>query len=66
MKVKLTVPRACAKTSYRAGDEIEVTDAEAKRMIAAGLATAVDAKVSKASGKTTVETAAAAPQAETR
>lgn len=41
MKIKLTTARATASGSESAGDEIEVSAAEAKRMIDAGQATPV-------------------------
>lgn len=49
MKIKLIVSRAGAGFAQNAGDEIEVGDAEAIRMIAAGQAEAVrSATVEKA------------------
>lgn len=41
MKIKLLTARASVTGSQNAGDEVEVSDAEAKRMIEAGTAVPV-------------------------
>lgn len=43
MKVKLLISRATAKEVYKVGDEIEVSDREAQRLVAAGKAVVVQA-----------------------
>ena len=43
MKVKLLISRATAKEVYNVGDEIEVSDREAQRLVEAGKAVVVQA-----------------------
>ena len=43
MKVKLLISRATAKEVYKIGDEIEVSEREAQRLVAAGKAVVVQA-----------------------
>ena len=43
MKVKLLISRATAKEVYKVGDEIEVSEREAQRLVAAGKAVIVQA-----------------------
>ena len=43
MKVKLLISRATAKEVYKVGDEIEVSEREAQRLVAAGKAVVVQA-----------------------
>ena len=43
MKVKLLISRATAKEVYKVGDEIEVSDREAQRLVEAGKAVVVQA-----------------------
>ena len=42
MKIKLLISRATAKEVYKAGDEIEVSEREAQRLVAAGKAVVVE------------------------
>lgn len=59
MKVKLTTSLAGARFAHRAGDEIECSAEEAKRLIAKGFAVAV-------AGKKTERTTAKSPAKEKR
>jgi hypothetical protein len=58
MKIKLLTSRAGADGAFAAGDEIEVSDAEAARMIEAGQALPVrEQRVEKATRKPRAEKA---------
>ena len=59
MKIKLLISRATAKEVYKAGDEIEVSEREAQRLVAAGKAVVVEAVPKR-------ETTRKKPIAETR
>lgn len=59
MKVKLLISRATAKEVYKVGDEIEVSEREAQRLVAAGKAVVVEAVPKR-------ETTRKKPIAETR
>lgn len=55
MKVKLLVSRSGSDGSFVPGDEITVSDAEAKRMIEKGQAIAVQAPIERATKKRALE-----------
>ena len=59
MKIKLLISRATAKEVYKVGDEIEVSEREAQRLVAAGKAVVVEAVPKR-------ETTRKKPIAETR
>lgn len=59
MKVKLLISRATAKEVYKVGDEIEVSEREAQRLVAAGKAVVVETATKR-------ETTRKKPIAETR
>jgi len=44
VKVKLLIPRAAASGSQSAGDVVDVSEAEADRLVKMGLAEVVDAR----------------------
>jgi hypothetical protein len=57
MKVKLLIARACADGAQSAGEIVDIEEATAKRMIAAGQCEPVSKKAEKATRKQQPQTA---------